>query len=189
MSDSTKSKGLLKRTVFAWGVFAGIVTLPIALILFNTVFKSAPEPATKPITISQPAPKKNATVENQPQPKPTATPYTYRVVKKRYSSYANTKRMVYSVYLNTQQTPDQERMRATAQQIWRNGNKKWDDFIVQMIFGPIENFDTGAYGIADFSPSGIVDFSINEVPLKMLAYNEKKPAAEDAPPSPRKTSN
>lgn len=94
--------------------------------------------------------------------------YTYRVMEKQDISYGATKRMVHRLYLNTQTTPNQDRMKATAEQIWRNGNRRWNEFTVFMIFGQIKDFNAGAYGIAEFTPSGLSDFRINTVPLQML---------------------
>ncbi|MBI9019999.1 MAG: hypothetical protein JEZ10_01920 [Verrucomicrobia bacterium] len=95
-------------------------------------------------------------------------PYTYRVLEKQDISYGATKRMVYRIYLNTETNPDQTRMEETAKQIWTTGNQKWNEFTVFMIFGEIKNFNSGAYGIAEFSPLGRTSFQINDVPLKML---------------------
>ena len=110
-----------------------------------------------------------------------AEPYTYRPMEKQDTSYGATKRMVYRVYLNTQGTPDQDRMKATAERIWRDGNRRWNEFTVFMIFGQIKNFDTGAYGIAEFKPSGMTEFRINKVPLQMLEITREKPEEEVSP--------
>jgi hypothetical protein len=64
-------------------------------------------------------------------------------------------------------------MKATAQQVWQNETRKWDEFTVFMIFGQIKDFNAGAYGIAEFTPSGMADFSVNEVPLQMLELEAK----------------
>ena len=104
-----------------------------------------------------------------------AEPYSFNLIKKRDVSYGATKRMVYSIYLDTESTPSEERMKETAQQIWKNGNQRWNEFTVWMIFGPIKNFDTGAYGIAEFTPSGLKEFQINDIPLQMLELESKSP--------------
>ena len=103
-----------------------------------------------------------------------SNPYTYRVIEKQDISYGATKRMVYRIYLNTQINPDQTQMKETAQQIWKDGNQKWKEFTVFMIFGEIKNFDSGAYGIAELTPSGMSSFRINDVPLQMLELEKKK---------------
>jgi len=113
-----------------------------------------------------------------------AESYTYRVVEKQDTSYGATKRMVYRLYLDTQTTPDQDRMKATAEQVWRNGNQRWNEFTVFMIFGKIKDFNAGAYGIAEFTPSGLIDFRINTVPLQMLeleAQAQPEPAQQGRP--------
>lgn len=111
--------------------------------------------------------------------------YTYRVMEKQDTSYGATKRMVYRLYLNTQTTPDQDRMKATAEQVWRNGNQRWNEFTVFMIFGKIMDFNAGAYGIAEFTPSGLSDFRINTVPLQMLELEAQ--AQPEAAPQGRPT--
>lgn len=102
-----------------------------------------------------------------------AEPYTYRVMERKDTSYGATKRMVCRIYLDTQATPNQDRMKATAEQVWRDGNQKRNEFTVFMIFGKIKDFNAGAYGIAEFTPSGLSDFQINTVPLQMLELETK----------------
>lgn len=114
--------------------------------------------------------------------KPNIEPYAYRVMEKQDTSYGGTKRMVYRLYLNTQVAPDQDRMKATAEQVWRDGNRRWNEFTVFMIFGQIKDFNAGAYGIAEFTPSGLIDFQINSVPLQMLDL-EPQPQPQMAPQS------
>ena len=113
-----------------------------------------------------------------------AEPYTYRVMEKQDTSYGAIKRMVYRLYLNTQATPDQDRMKATAEQVWRDGNRRWNEFTVFMIFGQIKDFNAGAYGIAEFTPSGLSDFRINTVPLQMLELEtQTEPQRHPAQPT------
>jgi hypothetical protein len=114
-----------------------------------------------------------------------AEPYTYRVMEKQDTSYGATKRMVYRLYLNTQSSPDQDRMKATAEQVWRDGNQRWNEFTVFMIFGQIKDFNAGAYGIAEFTPSGLSDFRINTVPLQMLEPDDQ--SQQQRAPQPRQT--
>jgi hypothetical protein len=106
-----------------------------------------------------------------------AEPYPYRLMDKQDTSYGGTKRMVYRVYLNTQTLPDHERMKATAKQAWQDGNRKWNEFIVLMIFGQLKDFNAGAYGIAKFTPSGMIDFRVNDVPLQMLEAEQAQSPA------------
>jgi hypothetical protein len=101
-----------------------------------------------------------------------AEPYTYRLMDKQDTSYGGTKRMVYRVYLNTQSIPDNERMKATANQVWQDGNRKWNEFTVFMIFGKLKDFNAGAYGIVKFTPSGMSELLVNNVPLQMLELKQ-----------------
>lgn len=56
----------------------------------------------------------------------------------------------------------------TATEIWTDGNQQWADFTVFMIGDEIRDFGAGAYGVAEFTPSGLKEFMINDVPLRML---------------------
>ncbi len=76
--------------------------------------------------------------------------------------------MTVSVYLNTDAVPEEDRMVETAKQIWKKEKTKWREFTVFMIFGELENFNYGAYGIAEFTPSGLKEFRVNDAPLQML---------------------
>jgi hypothetical protein len=69
--------------------------------------------------------------------------------------------------------PERDRMQATALQVWQDGNQKWNEFTVFMIFGQIKDFNAGAYGIAEFSAAGLSGFQINETPLVMLDLDAK----------------
>ena len=110
---------------------------------------------------------KEKAVERQPAPKVAET-YSYQIEERENISYKDTPRMVVRVYLETDETPTKERMIATAKQIWTDEDKSWKEFTVFMIFGEIENFNSGAYGIAEFTPSGLKEFRVNETPIKML---------------------
>lgn len=76
--------------------------------------------------------------------------------------------MVVRVRLETDDLPTRERMIDTATEIWAQETQQWSDFTVFMIGGEIRDFGAGAYGIAEFTPTGLKKFDINDVPLRML---------------------
>ena len=102
-------------------------------------------------------------------------PYSFRIIKKEDTSYGSYKgqsgsqRVVYRIYLNTNSMPDKERMKATAQKIWEEGNnRRLEDLTVFMIFGKMKDFSEGAYGIANFNRSGLYNFSTNDYILQLI---------------------
>ena len=100
--------------------------------------------------------------------KQVAEPYPAEIRGRRDISVGGKSRLVHELYLKTTGVPDEHRMRETAIRAWESGNQHWSEFTVFMIFGEIENFNAGAYGIAEFTPSGLKEFRLNDVPLRML---------------------
>jgi hypothetical protein len=98
----------------------------------------------------------------------TQSPYRYEVIERTDISYKSTPRMKVSVQLETADLPTKDRMIDTATKIWMDGNRHWKEFTVFMIGGGIRDFKCGAYGIAEFTPAGLKEFKINDVPLKMM---------------------
>jgi len=56
----------------------------------------------------------------------------------------------------------------TAAEIWAQEKQQWTQFTVFMIGGEIRDFGAGAYGIAEFAPTGMRKFEVNDVPVRML---------------------
>lgn len=148
-----------KITQLGCGLMSLGILLPIVFMVFIMVFGDK-----KPDKIKKPQ-----VIEKQKVEKKRAEPYAYRTIGTRDVSYNDNDRMVYEIYLKTDTIPDENRMKATARQIWKNGNLKWDQFTVFMIFGEIKDFSSGgAYGVCEFTSSGMTKFFINDVPLQML---------------------
>lgn len=74
-------------------------------------------------------------------------------------------------------------MRETARLIWLPESSRWKGLTIFMIFGEIEDFSSGAYGIAEFTPSGLTEFRTNDTPLTMLKL--KKSGALDGLETPK----
>lgn len=158
------------------GLFA---VLGVALVLAGCESEPAPPPEPPP-----PAPAVSPALR-EGLLEMVAQPYSYTLLEQEDISYAAAKRMVYRIYLDTTEVPDIDRMKGTAAQVWRSGNRKWNEFTVFMIFGPIKDFSAGAYGIAEFNPSGLTDFRINKVALQMVKL---RPTTRSKTPAPQSQS-
>jgi len=156
-----------KITQFGCGLMSLGIIIPIVFIAFLMIFDSG----TKDKKPQPTEAKKEQPTEAKKEK--VAEPYPCRVIKTQDISHSNTKRMVYRIYLKTQAVPNEEQMKATAKQIWKTGNKQWDEFTVFMIFGKITTFKFGAYGVCEFTPSGLSKFFINDAPLQMLKLKFK----------------
>lgn len=88
----------------------------------------------------------------------TAEAYSHSVTAREDISYGATKRLVIRIRLNTNETPDKDRMISTAKQLWKKQSKKWDEVTIFMIYGKMKNFNFGAYASAEFNSSGDVKF-------------------------------
>ena len=64
-------------------------------------------------------------------------------------------------------------MKLTANKIWKAQASKWQQVTVFMIFGEIENFNSGAYGIAEFNKTGLTSFEVNKAPLRILKLKKE----------------
>jgi len=110
------------------------------------------------------APKESKNVQQEP----AILAFDYQLKGREDISHKDTPRMVVRVYLETDKMPSKERMIETAKQIWSKEQKAWKEFTVFMIFGEIKDFDSGAYGIAEFTPVGLKEFRVNDTPLQMI---------------------
>lgn len=174
-ADACPKCGAKRKRKSPVGCLIAIILLVI--VVCGIINSSNSTPSPPPLSGSSGVP----TSSYSPPPEPATDPYAYHVMEEQNLSHGATKRMIYRLYFKTQSTPDQNRMKATAEQLWRNGNQGWDQFTVFMIFGPIKNFDAGAYGIAEFNPSGLSDFQINTDPLQILGIKAR------SQPQPRST--
>ena len=85
----------------------------------------------------------------------------YRIVSRQDVSYAATPRMVFRVMLNVDEIPTDESMRTLAEALWNDGNKNWKEFTV-FIYLPTMNTNESAYGIAEYRPSGLKEFTTSD---------------------------
>jgi len=68
--------------------------------------------------------------------------------------------MVFRVMLEVAEIPSEESMRTLAEALWRDGNKRWKEFTVFMYL-PTMNTNDLAYGIAEYRPSGLMEFEVS----------------------------
>ena len=89
---------------------------------------------------------------------------TYSVIQRENVSDLGTSKRVYRIIFQVEEIPSRESMSRTAESVWSNGNANWDEFT---IFGYLPGMDTGsaAYAVAEFQPSGMIDFRIQPVAL------------------------
>jgi hypothetical protein len=172
-AEIPKGKSSRKRRGLVLLVLFSIIALAFATFTLYKQWAEAPigssNRTNKPVTA-----RLQNTTRSEPvtTPKPAGNePYAFRVMEKEDVSYGSTKRMVYRIYLNTETTPDLARMQSTAQGIWYEGNTGWNELTVFMIFGRIQDFSAGAYGIAEFNTTGLISFRTNQMPLQMLDLN------------------
>ena len=139
----------------------------LLIISFITVFLNNPESEeSKESTIND----VSETVKAKPkeekplikkEPKVQKLPeLSYEIVKKEDISYQSTPRMVYRVVLSVDEPPKEDKMKEVAQYLWENGNTKWKEFTV-FLYLPSMNTNSVAYGIGEFRPEGLLEFTVN----------------------------
>ena len=94
--------------------------------------------------------------------------YKYSIMEIEDTSYLGNARCVIRVKLLTDYVPSEQLMKLTANKIWKAHALEWQEVTVFMIFGEIENFKSGAYGIAEFNKAGMTSFEVNKAPLRIL---------------------
>ena len=95
------------------------------------------------------------------QPKPeTGKSILYTALDRDNISYATKKRLVQRVILKVTTLPDRPSMIKTATTIFTAEKTRWDEFRVSMLLPGMDEH-TGAYGLADFTPAGLQEFTIN----------------------------
>jgi len=97
---------------------------------------------------------------------PQSPELSYKIVKKEDVSYLNTPRMVYRVVLSVDEPPIEDKMKEVAQYLWESGNTKWKEFTV-FLYLPSMNTNSVAYGIGEFRPEGLLEFTVNEWALSL----------------------
>ncbi len=191
--------------MFLWAILAGVGIIMkksalksvfigfVVASLFLAVTAPKKDAQIPPKPEKQVAQKQETKTGSQPQkserPAPATPPASaqipgYRITDVNDTSYAGNRRVVYRVYINTHQTPDQSTMEAVAKEVWEKNKGSWNEFTVFMIFGPITDFSAGAYGIANFGRRGMTGYQTNPVPLQILDLGEKFPESVEIKPIP-----
>ena len=85
----------------------------------------------------------------------------YHVVAREDVSYIRTPRMVYRIILDVKAVPSEASMREVANRIWKNGNTGWKEFTIFMYL-PTMDTSSLAYGIAEYRPHGLKEFSVSK---------------------------
>lgn len=142
-----------------WIAIAGIVAggLGIALVLGLWLRGRSPDiPTTEPPRVSA----------------VMAAPLKHRVVEKKDVSYAGCPRMAYRVMLEVDRLPQKQEMANVARMLWEGGNRRWKEFYV-FLYLPDMDPQSAAYAIAEFAPSGLKQFRVQEWALRGTRWERK----------------
>jgi len=144
MKKERRKRGCLKFTLIGIG---GCFLLGIIASIGEDITQ---QPSEKPVEV--PPRKKSAPIKA----------YAYEQIAREDISHGATSRLVLRIRLDTEELPNEKRMKKTAEQIWKKEGKQWKEFTVAMIYGDIPNFNFGSYGTAEYRPSGLLEFRINQ---------------------------
>jgi hypothetical protein len=88
----------------------------------------------------------------------------YAVVERNDASIAERERMNHRVVLKVDRVPTEAEMRVTVHQVWEDGGQQYREFTV---FAYLPGLDTHgpAFAIAEYTPSGLAKFRLNETAL------------------------
>ncbi len=95
----------------------------------------------------------------------------FEIVDRKDVSYVGTSRMSFRVVMKVDKIPDEPMLKALARHIWESGNRGWRELTV---FLYLPNMDTQsvAYAVAEFSPKGMQELSVNKFSLLGTAWAE-----------------
>jgi len=115
--------------------------------------------------------------ENHLKQTPTATNTSpvFTIKNKKDISFAGKSKMVYRIILNNNTLPSELVMKNIGNQLWKDGNTKWNDFTV-FIYLTGMNSTGAAYGVCNFNEKGLINFMTNKYSLygtKWEKYAEK----------------
>lgn len=82
----------------------------------------------------------------------------YTIYSKEDISFTGLKRMVYRIELNVEIVPEETELKNSTIEIWKNGNKHWDDFTI-FYYLPDMDKNGSAFTIAEFTPYGLKSFT------------------------------
>jgi len=95
----------------------------------------------------------------------------YEIIEKSDYSLAGIPRMGYTVLLNIDFLPTEEKMKSTANEIWKKYGGNWNEFSVWLCMPETNN---ERYGIATFNKKGMASFTVNDIALYDTKWSDKK---------------
>ena len=95
---------------------------------------------------------------------PTGHVLSYRVLEREDISVANLRRKTIRIMLPIQTLPADADVRATAYQIWSDGNRSWDSYTVWTYLPGMET-QGAAYATTEFTPAGLKSFRVSSAGL------------------------
>ncbi len=98
----------------------------------------------------------------------------YEIIKKQKVGLPTDNNMVYRIVVSVEEIPTDKQMKKTATEIWKNGNTNWNEFTV-FIYLPEMDLNYSAYGIFEFTPSGLNNFFKSTSNLFGTKYLKKIP--------------
>ncbi len=84
----------------------------------------------------------------------------YRLIEKKDMSLADFKGMNYKIRLNAKTIPNEDLLKNTAQTIWQNGNKHWEEFYVSVYLTDMSTKGE-AYCVLDYTSNGFEGVTYN----------------------------
>ncbi len=91
-------------------------------------------------------------------------PLEYSVVERNDLSFPGRSRINNRVLLQVDRLPTDDRVRATAEQVWREGNTGHAEFTA-FFYLPEMNMHGAAYAVAEYTPAGLKKFQTNDFAL------------------------
>ncbi len=85
----------------------------------------------------------------------------YKIINKSKIGLSSDNKAVIRILVSVDELPSENEMKNTATVIWKNGNRSWEEFTV-FIYLPGMDLKNSAYGIVEFTPSGLSNFFINK---------------------------
>jgi hypothetical protein len=99
-------------------------------------------------------------------------PLPYQVVEKKDISYAGVARATLRVVVNAQGEPQDEALEQVAQRVWAEHGKSFDEVTVFCYLPDMDPYSP-AYAVAEFTPSGLREFKVEN----FLKEGRRKPSS------------
>jgi hypothetical protein len=100
-----------------------------------------------------------------PRADTTTAVLPYGTIDKEVYATRTSHNVVVRIMITTDTVPCAVAVRATAAEVWKNGNTLWDRFTV-VCYLRLTGAENAAYAIAEFTPAGPANFQINEFALE-----------------------